>query len=60
MRPAFVAILFLLVGLALLAFSYRGADRPGGMSAVSRRVRRRTAAMFALIAVGLLILDLLT
>ncbi len=60
MRPAFVALLFLAIGLVLLGFSYYKAGKPGGPTVIASRVRRRTGAIFALVAAGLLILDLLT
>lgn len=60
MRPAFVAVLFLVIGLVLLGLSWYKAGKPGGPTAIASRVRRRTGTIFVLVAAGLMILDLLT
>ena len=60
MRPAYVAILFLLIGLALVGFSYYKAGKPDGPGEISRRVRRKTGSIFILVAAGLVVLDILT
>ncbi len=60
MRPAYVAILFLLIGLALVGLSYYKAGKPDGPGEISRRVRRRTGSIFVLVAAGLVVLDVLT
>lgn len=60
MRPAFVAILFLAIGVLLVCLTYYRAGKPDGPSTIARRVRRRTGAVFIAVAAGLFILDLLT
>ena len=58
MRPAYVAILFLVIAGILFVFSSRPGKTGAEPTAIARRVRRRTASSFALVALGLLILDL--
>lgn len=58
MRPAYVAILFLVIAGILFVFSSRPGKTGQAPSPIARRVRRRTASIFALVAFGLLFLDL--
>ena len=58
MRPAYVAILFLVIAGILFVFSSRPGKTGTEPTAIARRVRRRTASIFVAVALGLLILDL--
>jgi hypothetical protein len=58
MRPAFVSILFLVIAGILFVLSSRPGKTGQAPSPIARRVRRRTASIFALVALGLLVLDL--
>lgn len=60
MRPAFVAILFLLIGAVLIGLSLRATAAKGGQTPIAARVRRRTGGIFVVVAAGLLLLDWLT
>lgn len=60
MRPAFVAVLFIIIGLILIVFSLQkepGNEQP---NPIASKTRRRTGTIFFLVAAGLLLLDLLT
>ena len=58
MRPAYIAVLFLIIAGILFVFSSRTGKSGQASSEITRRVRRRTASIFVAVAVGLLILDL--
>jgi hypothetical protein len=61
MRPAYVAILFLVIALVLIGLArFRSDSNSNQQTPVARRVRQRTGAIFLLVATGLLLLDLLT
>jgi hypothetical protein len=60
MRPAYAAILFFGIGVALFVFARYRSGRAGGPTGIARRTRQRTAAIFMLVATGLLLLDFLT
>jgi len=59
MRPAYVAGLFLVIAGILFATTLRASDSNGRPSGIARRTRRKTAAIFALVSVFLIAVDLL-
>jgi hypothetical protein len=60
MRPGYVAMLFLVIGLILFGFAKYRSGRDDGPTEISRRTRRRTGAIFLAVATMLLILDVVT
>lgn len=60
MRPGYVAMLFLLIGLILFGFARYKPGRDNGPTEISRRIRQRTGVIFLAVATMLLIFDVIT
>jgi len=57
MRPAYVAALFLIIGLILVGISMRPISESEPANKIASKTRRRTGTIFCLVATGLLLLD---